>query len=159
MEQKPEEEGREESRASNDNRARIPVATPRRASEPKKPSSVERLREARPSKKVVLVLMVAAAILTMLVGFNAGGWVTSTAAQQQITSGARDAVAARLTPICVAQFNLDPDKSAKLEELKAIKSTWLRPEYVEKQGWATMPGESSPDRAVATACASLLASS
>jgi hypothetical protein len=33
---------------------------------------------------------------------------------------------------------------------------WKRGEYVEKQGWATMPGEDKPDRSVANACAERL---
>jgi hypothetical protein len=33
---------------------------------------------------------------------------------------------------------------------------WQRDGYVEKQGWATMPGAEKPDRNVAEACAKLL---
>ena len=38
---------------------------------------------------------------------------------------AADAVADRLTPICVAQFNQDPEKDKKLEAFKEMDS-WKR---------------------------------
>jgi hypothetical protein len=156
MDQKTEQAAREDPRSSNDNRERIPVATVKGPTVPKKVSFSEKLREARPTKKIVFGLMVATAVLTMIVGFNYGGWVTGGTAQQRADTGAQDAVALRLAPICVAQFNLDPQQAPKLAELKAITSSWERPDYVKKQGWATMPGEKTPDNDVATACAKLL---
>ena len=156
MDQKPEQIMRDDPRSSNDNRERIPVATVKRPIVPKKVSFSEKLREARPSKKIVAALMVATAVLTMIVGFNWGGWVTSGTSQQRMTTGAEDAVALRLVPICVAQFNADPQQASKLVELKAITSSWERPDYVKKQGWATMPGEQTPDNDVASACTKLL---
>ena len=159
MAQSTEQAGQEDPRSSNDNRERIPVATVRGPTVPTKVSFSEKLREARPSKKIVVGLMVATAALTMLVGFNWGGWVTGGASQQRVTTGAEDAVALRLVPICVAQFNLDPQQAPKLAELKAITSSWERPDYVKKQGWATMPGEKTPDNDVAAACTKLLTGS
>jgi len=156
MAQTTEQAGQEDPRSSNDNRERIPVATVRGPTVPKKVSFNEKLREARPSKKIVVGLMVATAALTMIVGFNWGGWVTGGTSQQRVTTGAEDAVALRLVPICVAQFNSDPQQAPKLVELKAITSSWERPDYVKKQGWATMPGEKTPDNDVAAACTKLL---
>ena len=156
MDQKTEQAAREDPRSSNDNRERIPVATVRGPTVPKKVSFNEKLREARPTKKIVFGLLVATAALTMMVGFNWGGWVTGGTSQQRVDTGALDAVALRLVPICVAQFNLDPQQAPKLAELKAITSSWERPDYVKKQGWATMPGEKTPDNDVAAACAKLL---
>jgi len=46
----------------------------------------------------------------------------------------------------------------KLTELKGTDS-WQRDGYVEKQGWATMPGDEKPVRNVADACAKLLLAS
>lgn len=63
--------------------------------------------------------------------------------------------AARLAPICVAQFNADSQGAVKLAELKAL-SSYRRADYVTKQGWATMPGETAPDKQVATKCAKQL---
>jgi len=156
MDQKTDRAVQEEPRARNDNREKAPATTVRSAPVPKQLSSLEKLRETRPSKKTVFGLMVAAGILTMIVGFNWGGWITSGTAKERINTGAIDAVTMRLAPMCVAQFNLDPQKTAKLGELKAITSSWERPDYVKKQGWATMPGESSADNDVANACTKLL---
>jgi hypothetical protein len=156
MEQTTEQTTREDPRARNDNRERIPAAPVRVATVAKKVSFVERLREARPSKKTVFGLMVAAAALTMIVGFNWGGWITGGTGQERVATGAQDAVTLRLAPICVAQFDLDPQKAMKLGELKAITSSWERPDYVKKQGWATMPGEKTADSDVANECTKLL---
>ena len=69
---------------------------------------------------------------------------------------AQNTVVARLAPICVEQFNQDSEKDQKLKKLKEI-SSWERDDYVEKQGWATMPGEKEADSKVAGKCAELLA--
>jgi len=156
MEQRTEQTMQEEPRAWNDNRERVHVATVLATAVAKKANLVEKSRAAQLSKKAVFGLMVAAAVLTMIVGFRWGGWVTGGAAQRRVSAGAENAVALRLVPICVAQFNLDPQRTPKLAELKAITSSRDRPDYVKKQGWATMPGEETPDNDVANACAKLL---
>ncbi len=156
MEQKTDQQMREDPRAWNDSRERNPAAPVKSPTVAKEPSFIEKLREARPSKKVAFGLMVAAAVLTLIVGFNWGGWITGGTGLQRVTTGAQDAVTLRLVPICVAQFDQDPQKAQKLDELKAIKSSWEQPTYVEQQGWATMPGEKSPASGVADACAKLL---
>ncbi len=92
------------------------------------------------------------AILTMIIGFAWGGWVTGGTAQSRADKIAADAVVARLVPICVAQFNQDQEKDKKLKELKE-KSSWQRDTYVKEQGWATMPYEKEPDGSVAEKCA------
>jgi len=58
------------------------------------------------------------AIITMIIGFAWGGWVTGGTAQTTAEEMAEDAVVERLTPICVEQFNKDPEKDKKLKELK-----------------------------------------
>jgi hypothetical protein len=64
----------------------------------------------------------------------------------------QSAVVDRLAPICVTQFNQDPQKDQKLEELTVITSSYQRINYVKDQGWATMPGEAKPDDKVAAEC-------
>ena len=95
-----------------------------------------------------------AAVLA-IVGFMWGGWVTGGTAQKMAEEMAEDAVAARLATICVEHYNQDSEKDQKLEELKE-ESSWKRREYVENQGWATMPGEKTPASKVAVKCADLL---
>ena len=80
----------------------------------------------------------------MIVGFAWGGWVTGRTSRKLAEDVADDAVTERLALICVAQFNQDPGKAAKLEALNQA-SSYERRNYVQDQGWATMPGEESPD--------------
>jgi hypothetical protein len=112
-------------------------------------------QEARPTKTVVFWSWIGSIILTMIVGFTWGGWVTGRTARTMAEDMAEDAVIDRLAPICVAQFNQDPGKDQKLEELKETGS-YQRRTYVQDQGWATMPGEEEPDRKVVDECVRLL---
>ncbi len=112
-------------------------------------------RDVRPTKTVVFWSWVASVVLTMIIGFAWGGWVTGGTAQTMADKIAQDAVVKRLAPMCVVQFNRDPGKDQKLTELKATGS-WQGGDYVEKQGWATLAGEEKPDSAVASECARLL---
>ena len=91
------------------------------------------------------------AIITIIIGFAWGGWVLGSNSQ----TAAENAVFDRLTPICAAQFNQDPQRDKKLKELKDY-SSWKRDEYVRKHGWATMPGEKEPDSRVADRCSELI---
>ena len=120
-----------------------------------KQSVGQRWSEARPTKTVAFWSCVASVVLTMIVGFSWGGWVTGGTARTTAETMAHDAVITRLAPICVVQSGRDPGKAVKLVALKD-ESSWQRGEYVGKQGWATMPGEQEPDSRVAQACAALL---
>ncbi|MFQ5874294.1 MAG: hypothetical protein ACE5JL_10900 [Dehalococcoidia bacterium] len=105
--------------------------------------------------KLALWSAIGGAIVLAIVGFKWGGWVTGGTAREMAEEMAAEAVVGRLTPICVAQFNQDPEKDQKLKELKK-KDYWDGRKYVEKQGWATMLGEKKPDSEVAEGCADQL---
>jgi hypothetical protein len=120
-----------------------------------KASFGKRLSAAQPSQKVLVWSCVVCIVLTIVIGFTLGGWVTGGTAQNMAEESAEKAVIDRLAPICVAQFNQDPEKDKKLEELEK-KDSWERRDYVKKQGWATMPGEKEADSEVAEECAKLL---
>jgi hypothetical protein len=111
--------------------------------------------EARPTKTLVFWSWVASVVLTMIIGFAWGGWVTGGTARKIATESSEEAVVLRLEKICVTQFNKDPAKDQKLKDLKATDS-WKRSDFVAQQGWATMPGEEKPDQKVADACAKSL---
>jgi hypothetical protein len=151
---------REETRAWNDNRE--PVARPQSevatAAIIKKHSLRKKWRNLQLSKTQFFWILVAGMVLTMIVGFRWGGWVTGGTALRMADTAAKNAVVSRLAPICVAQFNLDPQKDLKLAELQAA-SSYQRDDYVAKQGWATMVGEETPTSGVADACAKLLTDS
>jgi hypothetical protein len=92
------------------------------------------------------------AIVLLIVIFSAGWVVTSSSAKTNAQNISTNAVVDRLAPISVAQFMEDPNRVERLKELKAL-DYWKRGEYVQKQGWATMPGETKADRNVANECA------
>jgi type VI protein secretion system component VasK len=100
--------------------------------------------------------VVIGSILTMIVGFSWGGWTTSTTANQLAMSRADAAVTTALVPICLAQEKRDATKGKKLDELKALTSSYEQTDFVMKAGWATFPGKEDPNRDVAEACASAL---
>jgi hypothetical protein len=95
--------------------------------------------------------MAAGAIVLLIVIFSAGWVVTSGSANAEAKAVATDAVMNRLAPIAVAQFMQDPNKEKLLKEMKELKSWGAnnRSDYVQKQGWATMPGEKEPDGRIA----------
>ena len=121
----------------------------------KKPSYGQRWDKVRPTKWVLVWFCLGSVIGALIVGFTWGGWVTGGSARDMAVQSGKDAVVLRLAPICVYQFNQDPEKDQKLTELKEI-SRFQRANYVQEQGWATMPGEEEPDSKVADECAKLL---
>jgi hypothetical protein len=100
---------------------------------------------------------IAGAVVIAIIGFSAGWVVTSGSAHAMAEQQGEKAVIAALTPICVAQFKgQTPDiRTTKLAALQG-ESSWARGDYVEKQGWATMPGSKEPEDEVADACATEL---
>ena len=105
--------------------------------------------------KMGLWSAIGGAIVTIIIGFAWGGWVTGGTAQKTAKERSEKAVVSRLAPICVEQFRKDSKKVQRLKEMKA-KSSWTRGSYVGKQGWATMPGEKKPADGVARKCAEML---
>jgi hypothetical protein len=95
-------------------------------------------------------------ILTMIVGFSWGGWMTSSTGRQEAMRRADAAVVAALLPICLAREKVDGARETKLGELKAMTSSFLQADLVMKSGWATFPGSDDPNREVAEACAAAL---
>src|SRR6266498_5235422 len=96
------------------------------------------------------------AILLAIVGFTWGGWMTTSSANKLADQRADTAVVAILTPICVDKFQQNGEATANLTALKKISSTWEQGNFVEKGGWATRPGATSPDYVLARACAEKL---
>ena len=109
------------------------------------------------SKNIQLMLGGAAggAVVLAIIGFAWGGWVTGSTAQQMAATTAENAVVARLGPICVEQYNQDPEKDQKLKAMME-KNAWERHGYVADQGWATMVGEKDPTDKVSRKCADLI---
>ena len=94
-------------------------------------------------------------LVTVIVGFNWGGWTLESTAKQMADKSANAALVAALAPMCADKFEQASGASLNLAELKKV-SSWMQDSYIEKGGWATFPGMASPERGVAEACANLL---
>ena len=97
----------------------------------------------------------AGAVATLIVGFNWGGWVTGGTAKEMTQKSTTAAVVAVLSPICVDKFQRSAGAGANMAELKKI-SSYQQGTFVEKGGWATLPGSDRADSSVAQACANML---
>jgi hypothetical protein len=97
----------------------------------------------------------AGAIATLVIGFGWGGWMLESSAKTLADNTASSAVVAAIAPICVDQFQRSADAANNLTELKKTDS-WQQAAYVEKGGWAVMPGSKAADSGVPQACAALL---
>ena len=95
------------------------------------------------------------AVAIIIIGFAWWGWTLSSTAEEMAKERANTAVVALLTPLCVASFMKQPDAMAKLTEFQQT-AAWRQTEFVEKGGWATTSGSTTPDSAVARACAEKL---
>jgi hypothetical protein len=98
------------------------------------------------------------AIAVAIIGFTWGGWVTASRAESDATVRTNTAVVSALAPFCVEKFQGSAGAAEKLAELKKA-DLWSRGDFVEKGGWATLPGQDKPDQvtAIARACAVTLA--
>jgi hypothetical protein len=108
------------------------------------------------SPKRLLQGAAAGAVATIFVGFYWGGWSLGSTAIKLADEQANAAVVAALTPICVEKFLQNSDAKANLAVLQKISSNWEQGQYLEKGGWATQPGATSPDYHLARACAEKL---
>ena len=92
------------------------------------------------------------ATATIIVGFWAFGWTTAGVAEGMSWDRTDSAVVAALVPLCVANAERDPDV-AKLRRLRAEQSSYDRGQLVS---WATLPGMTTPNRRLASACSDKL---
>src|SRR5262245_39269098 len=97
----------------------------------------------------------AGAVATLIVGFYWGGWVTGGTAKDMVQRSSSAAVVAALSPICVDKFQRSTEAAVNLAEFKKV-SSYQQGSFIEKGGWATLPGSDRADSSVAQACANLL---
>ena len=96
------------------------------------------------------------AIALAIVGFTSLGWVTSNDAESMALKYADAAVVKALVPVCVARAQMDSETGPLLLELAGKTSKWERRSFVEKAGWAKMPGAETINKNLADACAQAL---
>jgi hypothetical protein len=98
---------------------------------------------------------VAGGLVTALLGFNWGGWMLESTARQIAVKDTSAALVAVLAPMCADKFRTASDVALNMAEFKKV-SSWMQDSFIQKGGWATFSGMSSPDLAIAQACARLL---
>jgi hypothetical protein len=99
---------------------------------------------------------IAGVLVTVVIGFNWGGWTLESTSKQNTEKSTSAALVAVLAPMCAEKFRLASDVTLNMAEFKKV-SSWMQDSFIQKGGWATFPGMSSPDLAVAQACAKILA--
>jgi hypothetical protein len=109
----------------------------------------------RPSKTVWVWSSIGAAILTIIVGFSWGGWVTNGTAEKRTEAASEKAVAELAASICVHRFLAAPDAGAQLTTFKDTDS-WKRDKLVQDGGWVTFADMKEPVDGAAKLCADLL---
>ena len=97
------------------------------------------------------------AVATLAIGFGWGGWMLGSSAKTLADSTANSAVVAAIAPICVDQFQRSAEAANNLTALKKTDA-WQQATFVEKGGWAMMPGSKAVDSGVPQACAAILSS-
>ncbi|CAN5579340.1 hypothetical protein BH10PSE6_BH10PSE6_33390 [soil metagenome] len=108
-----------------------------------------------PNTKPWIQGAVVGAVAAAVIGFSWGGWVTGGSATKQAATAAQDATVTALASICVDRFRAQGDATVKIGELSKI-STWDRGGFIERSGFAVMPGSKTADSNVARACAESL---
>ena len=86
-----------------------------------------------------------------LLGFNWGGWVTSSTALEMSQKASRSSVAEALTPYCVLASETDPlssDIMAKLDKATVFQRRGI----LESAGWATPLGKEKANLVLAASC-------
>ena len=96
----------------------------------------------------------AGAIATWALGFTWGGWVTDSTAKKITGDAVKATQVSIYSPVCVERYMAkatDEQRAAFAKE-----NDWNRDTVLEKAGFATLPGATSPSDAVADACAATL---
>ncbi|MFC7397973.1 hypothetical protein ACFQU1_12305 [Chelatococcus sp. GCM10030263] len=119
-------------------------------------SFTQRFENYNPTKTVLIWACIATAALTMIIGFNWGGWVTGGTSRTAAATAGDVARGELASAICVERFNAASDADAKRVEFKAISDSYKQRQFVETGGWATMPGQTSADRLGVQGCATAL---
>lgn len=91
--------------------------------------------------------IVGGAAIAMIIGFNWGGWTTSSTTQKM----SDEAVMSSRAGICVAQFMNGPNRELKIKEFQGTDS-YARSALIEKGGWDKMPGQEKATWGVSSAC-------
>ena len=97
------------------------------------------------------------AIAVSAIGFGWAGWTLASTAEKLAAERATTAIVTAYAPVCVERYlaTATDQQRTKFKE----QSSWSRDAIIEKAGFATPPGSTSPNRDVADACAEALTKS
>lgn len=98
----------------------------------------------------------AGAFIMPIIGFAGFGWKFDSKARAMADTAATAEVQKVLVPVCVARFNADPEVSTHRAAMNGMQYFHPRVEYVEKGGWAKLPGQKQATPGVARACTEAL---
>ena len=117
----------------------------------------QRWDELQPSKTMLAWACAGTIAATLVVGFTWGGWVTGGTAQDMAGDASNEARGQLASLICAESFMAAPDAAVQLVALKELSGSYQQRQFVEKGGWAVMPGEDAPDRRAIDLCTRVLA--
>ncbi|MPY75561.1 MAG: hypothetical protein GEU87_15015 [Alphaproteobacteria bacterium] len=92
---------------------------------------------------------VAGVVLTLILGFSTGNFITPSNAERMTRDAANDAQTAALVPYCVASFNESPEVKKNLAALLET-SEWMRDQFIRDGKWAGDGASSQINGACAT---------
>ncbi|WIJ27024.1 hypothetical protein [Devosia sp. RR2S18] len=117
----------------------------------------EKFRSYHASKKALFWYCAGSSVLTMIVGFSFGGWVTGGTAAEQAKVASERAVASVAGAVCFEKFMASPDAYTNLVALKAETTARKRNKIIDDGGWTILAGETKATRGAAELCGELLA--
>lgn len=120
-----------------------------------KQSLSQRWAEYRPTKGQWIWSCIGAVVLTMIVGFTAGGWVTGGTAMEMTESAVSETRSEIVANLCVDKFVGSANAEGRLAALKEADS-WERDNMIEDGGWTTIAGLTEDANGAADLCAEQL---
>jgi len=118
-------------------------------------SIMSKWNDYRPTKAGLIWAAVGASVLTMVVGFTWGGWVTGGSAQAMAEKGSQNAREQLVASICVENFIADSNATANLVALKE-ESSYQRDNFIEDGGWNNITALDEQVTGAARLCAQQL---
>jgi hypothetical protein len=116
----------------------------------------QRFDQYQPSKTLWFWSAVGAAVLTVIVGFTAGGWTTAGTAAEMAKTSAIKARAELVANLCVEKFVTASNASQNLAKLKET-SSYQRDSFISDGGWVKLAGMKRDTPGAADLCADKLA--
>ena len=103
------------------------------------------------------VAVILGAVAAMAIGFGWGGWMLGGTAQKMARHKVNAEIVALYTPECVRHFEAQSDMPSHWAALKKADGDYDQQNFIEKAGFATLPGTKTSNDDVADACATKLA--